>query len=276
MCNLYTFGNKDGIELTARVYSLVSDKPAILYFHGGGLLCGEKDDLPKAYIQKFLDAGHPFITFDYRLAPEVDLPDLYTDVQDAVNWFQANYEQIGLTHHKFIYFGRSAGAYLTFLAAKDDSLPKPEKMISFYGYPRLDIEAFKSRVYQHVTLIPKALVDGIIGDKPVVYGPVHKRYALYLHARQTGTWIASLFHDPTTNLNDYQLSDEDLYKLPPTFIAQSRTDSDVPFYVSGTLHNQIPNSELFVVDQAEHDFDRAPSNPLAIEAYDKAIAFCLN
>lgn len=274
MSELFSFCNKDGIDLKARVYPLTSDKPAILYFHGGGLLFGDKDDLPKEYIQQFLDAGHPFIAFDYRLAPEAALPELYTDVQDAVKWFHTNFKEIGLAHNRFIYFGRSAGAFLTFLAVKDASLPKPDKMISFYGYSRLDIEEFSGKAYQQISPIPKMLVDRLIENKPVVVGPIQKRFALYIYARQNGTWISELFKGSAASMDQYQLSDSDLQALPPVFIAQSRMDQDVPFHAGQLLHKSIPNNEFYIVDKGEHDFDRDPANEFAMEAYEKVIAFC--
>ncbi|MEH6942555.1 alpha/beta hydrolase [Bacillus sp. JJ722] len=272
MSHIHCFSKKDGVELTARVYPRASDKPTILYFHGGGLLYGDKDDLPEEYIKKFMSAGYSFITFDYRLAPEVALSDIYTDIQDAVQWFFKHYKGIGLSHNRFLYFGRSAGAYLTFLAAKDASLPRPEKMISFYGYSRLDIKEFHSKSYQHVASIPKILVDRIIETKPLVSGPIEKRFALYIYARQTGSWIKELLHNQ--EIADYQLELSDLQALPPVFIAQSRRDQDVPFYVGEMLHEHIPKNQFFIVENGEHDFDRNPDDKSSKEAYQNAIAFC--
>ncbi|MFS0783163.1 alpha/beta hydrolase [Bacillus sp. 1P06AnD] len=274
MCHLYRFSQKDNVQLTARVYPLATDKPAILYVHGGGLLYGSKDDLPEPYIQAFLAAGYPFVAFDYRLAPEVALPDIYSDIQDAIKWFSNHCREIGLSHSRFIYFGRSAGSYLTFLAANDPSLPKPEKMLSFYGYHRLDFKEFTAPGYQHAISVPKRLIDCLVEKEPLVDGPIQKRFALYIYARQSGTWIQELLQGSFQKIDAYQLKESDLQALPPVFIAQSREDQDVPFYVGEMLHDKIPINEFYIVEKGEHDFDRDPSNKIASEAYRRAIAFC--
>lgn len=42
---------------------------AILYLHGGGLLYGDRDDLPEPYRNLLLDAGYTLYCLDYPLAP---------------------------------------------------------------------------------------------------------------------------------------------------------------------------------------------------------------
>ena len=49
---------------------------AVFYLHGGGLLYGERDDLPLPYIELLTKAGYTVIAADYPLAPESALPDI--------------------------------------------------------------------------------------------------------------------------------------------------------------------------------------------------------
>ena len=59
-------------------------KEAIIYLHGGGLVFGQRDDLPLAYIESFTNAGHPVITLDYLLAPEVKLPTILATLKQTL------------------------------------------------------------------------------------------------------------------------------------------------------------------------------------------------
>ena len=43
---------------------------AVFYLHGGGLVYGERDDLPAPYVRAFADAGYTLVCADYPLAPE--------------------------------------------------------------------------------------------------------------------------------------------------------------------------------------------------------------
>ena len=43
---------------------------ALFYLHGGGLLYGERDDLPTPYVNMLLSAGYTIVSADYPLAPE--------------------------------------------------------------------------------------------------------------------------------------------------------------------------------------------------------------
>ena len=59
---------------------------AILYLHGGGLLYGERDDLPRPYVDLFLEHGYSLVCADYPLAPEAPLVTIEASV-DALWWW---------------------------------------------------------------------------------------------------------------------------------------------------------------------------------------------
>ena len=42
----------------------------VFYLHGGGLVYGERDDLPSPYVRAITDAGSTLVCADYPLAPE--------------------------------------------------------------------------------------------------------------------------------------------------------------------------------------------------------------
>ncbi len=48
-------------------------KACILYFHGGGLLYGSREDLPRRHIDTLTRAGYIIVSYDYPLAPAARL-----------------------------------------------------------------------------------------------------------------------------------------------------------------------------------------------------------
>lgn len=271
----YTYTDFQSLELKATFYqahSNVKDK-TILYFHGGGLVYGQRNDLPENYLQLFLENGYHFLAFDYPLAPETPLAEIYSESQKGVRWFVDNYHHtLGIKSNDFILFGRSAGAYLALLLAHDVSLLQPEKIISFYGYPSLAEPNFteKSTYYQKYQAVPEMLVKKMVGDKPLANGPLQTHYALYLYGRQSGKWLNLLGISPQET-KTFSLTEEELAELPPTFIAHSREDQDVPYSIGERLHKNIPFSTLHSISKLEHDFDRDPTVSQAQEAYQQLL-----
>ena len=51
----------------------------LIYLHGGGLVFGERTDLPSEYIE-VLRRKFNVLAADYRLAPESNLDDICTDI----------------------------------------------------------------------------------------------------------------------------------------------------------------------------------------------------
>lgn len=269
----YTYAVFHSLELKATFYPAQSNikNKTILYFHGGGLVYGQRNDLPETYIQSFLDKGYHFLTFDYPLAPETPLTDIYAESKKGIKWFVDHYQQaLGIETNAFILFGRSAGAYLALLLSHDVDLPRPEKLVSFYGYPSLTEKNFteKNVYYQKFQSVPETLVKKMIGKKPLAKGPLQTRYALYLYGRQTGKWLDLLGLSPEET-QAFSLTKENLTELPPTFIAHSRADQDVPYAIGEQLHVAIPESVFYSVSTLEHDFDRDPTVSQAKEAYQR-------
>lgn len=225
--------------------------------------------MPSVYIQQFLDQGYNFLALDYLLAPETPLTEGYEELKKGIIWFRKEYlSTLELKTNDFILFGRSAGAYLALLLAADPDLPKPEKVISFYGYYSLKDPSFtkKNQYYQKYPAIPETLLSKMIGNKPIAVGPIQTRFSLYLYGRQSGNWLdfLGLTEEET---EQFSLKESDLAKLPPTFAAHSQSDQDVPYHFGQKIANAIPNSVLFSVSNLEHDFDRDPSIPQTKEAY---------
>lgn len=294
--NTYEFTTADGIALHVDVHCAAEDgqhasvtRPlaSVLYFHGGGLLCGTRDDLPSQYLEMFTAQGYDVYCFDYPLAPESTIGQIHDAAASYLKWFL---KQAG---GPYFLFGRSAGAYLAlYLAhtARLAKLPAPVGILSFYGYPGLQVPEFSrpSPYYNKLLSMNDSIVDRLTdkSGRPVTYGPLKDRYLLYVYARQTGKWLELMMGREQTEmvqeslvpagtaqdaLSRYSLTPEDLALLPPAFLTASSTDQDVPFGCSKRMARQIPGSSFHPVYNLEHDFDRETSRPEGREAYAQAL-----
>lgn len=254
----------------------------IFYLHGGGLLYGERDDLPKPYIQMLIDAGYTLVCADYPLAPEYALPDI-VDFTYAL-WRASIAEPVIASAHRGSFlFGRSAGAFLSLLLAREIHLrgdeAQPLGILDFYGYHTLCDEALRrpNRAYTSLPVVNRDQIEKI--HQPagalVTSGPKSLRYSLYVHARQhENAWIELLGldgRDETHTAEAWSLGAEDIAVLPPLFITASSGDEDIPFRLSKTLARQAPNTVMKPVYYLPHDFDRDVTAPDGRRIYEKAI-----
>ncbi len=268
-----------GYELPVTVHTppeVVDRHVAVLYLHGGGLLYGERDDLPAPYLRAFLNKGYTLYCMDYPLAPEVSL----SGIHDAIlaGWSYLMREDLpkrGIG--RYFLFGRSAGAYLALLLAKHlrtgTQLPSPVGILDFYGYYDMREAAFSAPASYYTALpaVPEQVAKNIIGKEPITTGPKAQRFSLYVYARQQGLWTALLGAQDAAS-SEASLSGEDIAQLPPLFITASSADQDVPFRISKTLSRQAPNAVMKPVYYLEHDFDRDTANPAGMQVY----TACLN
>lgn len=267
----FTYFKTDSYTLKASFYQAENNlkHQTIIYFHGGGLIWGNRFDLPETYIQQFLEAGYHFLTVDYPLAPECALPEIYHCIQQSILWFTKEAgPTLGLDSAEYLLFGRSAGAYLAFLCGKDQTIPAPQKMISFYGYAGINEDFYlrPSPYYLKFPRVAKELVQAMTQPTPIVNGPLETRYGIYIYARQTGAWLELLLPDKS-NMQDYSVTDDDLAQLPPTFIAQSNQDQDVPYSIGLLLNQKIPQSQFVTVTDLTHDFDKNTADTQAQRVY---------
>ncbi|WP_371372622.1 alpha/beta hydrolase [Sporomusa aerivorans] len=259
---VFSLITEENIKLYANLHRAKINRKnvTIIYFHGGGLLYGVRDDLPELYINTFLNSGYDFLALDYPLAPESKMDQILKSGSDILCFYLQNTDSMfKLKNHKYVLFGRSAGAYLCFMLCdrliKSQALA-PAAIISLYGYTKLNEAQFNtpSKHYKKLASIPNESIDKIISDSPVTYGPMDSRFSLYIQARQEGTWTKYLCgpEDPSK----YSLTDETLKSFPPAILAAATLDPDVPYRMSKCLLKLIPNSHLITIYREVHDFDR--------------------
>lgn len=100
--------------IRARYYEAQEADPAplIVFFHGGGFVCGDIDthDSICSWLAK---ASHGrVLSVDYRLAPETRFPGQIEDARAACAWARANAARLGAAPNAIALAGDSAGAYL--------------------------------------------------------------------------------------------------------------------------------------------------------------------
>lgn len=249
----------ESVSIRATVYSAADtqklNRSTILYLHGGGLIFGQRDDLPAPYIQKFIEDGHSFISIDYLLSPETKIDKIINVLKKSIFKINERYQVLD----NLVLMGRSAGAYLCYLLLRDGI--KAKGFISLYGYYQITLSEFTipAPYYTHFPRVLPMSAQALIQSHPLVKGEMKNRYPIYVSGRQFGTWLGDFIPFSKTK-DDFSLTDEDLGHLPPTILVHSKNDPDVPFKMSQKAAQLIPNAILISIDRDEHDFDRNVTN----------------
>ncbi|KAF8815570.1 alpha/beta-hydrolase [Phlegmacium glaucopus] len=186
--------------------------PAIVFFHGGGLMMGNRRDFFPAWLQKRANSlGYAFISADYQLLLPSTGHDILNDIQDVFKFVTENNiahrkTTFEIDPEKIIIAGGSAGGALAHLAAGHISSPKPKGVLALYpmggdfltahwlqpktkpffmGRPLLDPAIFKKFLYPFPEGLPAPTSDAL----PTITGlPTEPRMAFSLTV-QLGNWL---------------------------------------------------------------------------------------
>jgi acetyl esterase/lipase len=115
----------DGAQITVRWY--VTDGadssapgPAVVFFHGGGYIFGHIEQFDGAISRYVSASGVPFLSVEYRRAPEHRFPTPLEDAYTALRWLHDHATELGVDRNRIAVMGDSAGggmaAALTILA----------------------------------------------------------------------------------------------------------------------------------------------------------------
>lgn len=106
----------------------------VLYFHGGGLVKGDKSR-EKTFYEYMASNGVAVVSANYRMYPDCKYPDFLVDAADATAWVFENINKYGKI--KGIYVGgSSAGGYISQMLCFDD------KWLSAHCIKPTDISGF--------------------------------------------------------------------------------------------------------------------------------------
>jgi acetyl esterase len=155
-----------GGPLDLRIYTPAEAEPApwpaLIYFHGGGLVAGSLDTHDPICRSLSNASGCLLLSVDYRLAPEHPFPAAIADGYQATTWVAAHAVELGIDPDRIGVCGDSAGATLaavvcqTVVAAGETRLA-----LQFLLCPILDCCAVTDSRRDYATgyLVDQAMLD---------------------------------------------------------------------------------------------------------------------
>jgi acetyl esterase/lipase len=111
---------------------------AIIHAHGGALVAGEVAHFAPFIGQYVGASGVPFLSVEYRLAPEVTGSTPGDDVYTGLTWLREHAAELGVDPNRIAVMGESAGSTLAAAAAiraTQESVPLARQILI---YPMLD------------------------------------------------------------------------------------------------------------------------------------------
>lgn len=130
----------DNRNIAVKVYSPNPNKalPVVVYFHGGGHLCGSAE-LYDPMCRKISLAGHcVVINVDYCLAPEYPYPQGLNEAEYAVKHYKEVLEGVAHTEELLIAGDSAGGAICTSLAMRRVTDPELNFSKQILIYPSVD------------------------------------------------------------------------------------------------------------------------------------------
>ncbi|KAF9783255.1 Alpha/Beta hydrolase protein [Thelephora terrestris] len=213
--------------------------PAIVYFHGGGLVVGDRKSwFPGWLLKRLSEQGVAFLSADYRLLSPSTGHDIVEDIQDLFAYIRNDLNPVlaGATGDPRLRInlnaigvaGSSAGGLCTYLCAMHLS-PKPRALLSVYGQAGecLNDQFLEPKTKPYIPnvplvdpsgfaefLFPQSMALPIIAESPVEYYPTThptpglpatKRMQLSRLYYQLGQWLDYYTGDHTLSQRLRQL-----------------------------------------------------------------------
>jgi len=105
--------------------SSTTPTPLVVFIHGGGLTQGSKADISSTLVESLLAKGISVASLNYRLTPEVVIPQHYMDCARAIQYFRYHASELNIDPNKIAGSGSSAGALTSFWLGFHDDLADP-------------------------------------------------------------------------------------------------------------------------------------------------------
>jgi acetyl esterase/lipase len=276
------------VKIQADVYRAEDDavRPVVVYIHGGALINGSRTGVPQRLRDLCQKEGFALVSLDYRLAPEVQLPAIIEDIQDAFRWLrEQGPKQLHIDRDRIVVTGGSAGGYLTLMTGCCVK-PRPVALVAYWGYGDVDGDWYTkpSEYYRKsVPLVVKEDAEKAVGGKVLTgtEGDTSKaRGKYYQYLRQNGLWTRAVTGLDTekdrAKLDPYCPVRNVSAEYPPTVLIHGTEDTDVPYELSAAMDKELTRHkvthELITVKGAGHGLSGG-DRKLIDEANDKAEAF---
>ncbi|NWH09437.1 MAG: alpha/beta hydrolase [Alphaproteobacteria bacterium] len=176
--------------------------PALVYFHGGGFVIGNRDTHDALCRQLANESGFRVFSVDYRLAPEHPFPAAVEDAFAAVQWVETKAAELGIDPNSIAVAGDSAGGNLAAVVCQ---------MAKAKGAPNIGFQLLIYPTTQARADTPsmKAFSQG------------------YLLEKQSMDWFYNCYIPKDTDISDPRLSPllaSDLSGLPRAYIVTAGFD----------------------------------------------------
>lgn len=135
----YQIETSDGYSMRARWYQKEGSqaRSAVMYVHGGGMVLMGIDEMDADISRYVALSGVPFLSIEYRLAPECPRPQA-EDALDGYQWLIDHAEELGVDPLRMAIMGDSGGGGIAAgaaLLARDRGIPLARQILI---YPMLD------------------------------------------------------------------------------------------------------------------------------------------
>lgn len=106
-----------------------SDRPAVVFIHGGGFTGGDKAEYRSASVSADLArAGYVVVSCNYVLGPKTKegvWPQNIADCREAVRWVRGHAKELGVNPDRIAVAGGSAGGYLALMVGLSEDKTGP-------------------------------------------------------------------------------------------------------------------------------------------------------
>lgn len=240
---VYHLEADDGHQIPVRKFSKIGTPtergPAIVHFHGGGMILGSAEIEAKPLAALVSETGISLFSVNYRLAPDYNGTIPVEDCYSALVWLHKNANAHGVDPARIAVFGESAGgglaAGVTLMARDRDLKPRIAKQVLVY--PMLD-------------------------DRTTTVNEAVEPLAFWTTEENITAWTALLGDD--AGISDASISPyaaparaKSLAGLPPAYIEVGELDifrNESITYATRLLHENI-STELHVYPGLPHAFD---------------------
>jgi arylformamidase len=148
--------------------------PVMIFVHGGGWSIGDKRYV-EVKPQAFNQAGYLFISINYRMLPEAEVPTQAGDVATVIAWVHEHAAAYGGDPQQIFLMGHSSGAHLVSLVGTDPSYLEIAglSLKALRGVVALDTQAYDIQaVMQDLSGLEGPIYRQAFGNDPAFWKKV--------------------------------------------------------------------------------------------------------
>lgn len=284
----FVYKTVDDIPIHADVYRADDSvqRPVIAWFHGGALIVGNRQGIPRRMLELSEKEGYVLVSFDYRLAPQVTVSQIIDDLRDGLTWLRRRgAELFDADPSKLVVSGGSAGGYLTMMSGIAID-PPPTALVAYWGYGDIDgdwLTKPNEPYRKNKSVLSKQDAWAGVGEKVITGTDATNqrgRGAFYMYLRQTGLWAEVVGgFDPATERDKFtpfcpvrNLSEQ----YPPILMVHGTADLDVPYSKSADMARELKRlgvqHELLRIEGGGHGLGGGDAKEIE-KAYARSLEF---